>query len=518
MLQLKKRELELLKEKKAGEELLPHIFFPMYSWQRKLVDSLNRVNLITAANQIGKSSALIRRIISNATDPVRWEKLWGTGVKPKQFWYFYPDGLTLEKEIETKWQPEWLPRGPMESDPQYGWKLTKKNSIYSALKFRAGPTVYFQMYTKSVSNVQSSTVHEVYADEELPMEFYDELMFRLTATDGIFNSGFTPTLNQFFWKQAMETNKVLPSALKLEVSMYDCLVYEDGSPSRTMTLEKIRNAEAKCKNETEKQRRIFGKFVTESGRSYYAFEYEKNVKRPYDITGWLKYASVDYGSGKDSDVAKSGKRTKNHPAAICFIAVRPDFKKGAVFKCWRGDDVKTTAGDVFNKYIDLKDRMPIVQACYDPGAKDFGTIADRNSESFTKADKSRDAGADLLNTLFKHDMLDIFDDDPENLKLAAELMSLMITNQQSENKSDDDLCDAARYNAMQIPWDLSHVAIEREKKDEFLKVVKPMTEEEFQVQQIKLRRGESIGEDENQDQGWSELEEEFDEWNTEYGS
>ena len=517
ILELKRKELELIRQRQKGEELLPHLFVPMYPWQRKFFESNNKVNLLTAANQIGKSSILIRRQIANATDPLRWERMWGPKVVPKQFWYFYPDGGTLEKEVDTKWIPEWLPRGPMQKDAQYGWKLTRKNGTYFSLAFNAGPIVYFQMYTKSVANVQAGSIHEIFADEELPIHFYDELMFRLTATGGIFSSGFTPTLNQLFWKQAMETNKVLPSALKMTVSMYDCLKYEDGSPSRVMTIDKIRIAEERCKNETERQRRIFGKFVTEEGRTYFAFDFEEHYVLPKPIDGWNVYASVDYGSGVDSEMQSKGK--KNHPSAIVFIAVSPDFKKGYVFRSWRGDNQKTTAGDVFLKYQELSRGLNVVQACYDPAAPDFGTIASRNSVTFTKADKSRDLGEDLVNTLFKHGMLQIFDDDAENAKLASELLTVMISNQNSDGKKDDDLADALRYACMLVPWDLSAVDEKIAKDAAKAEVAKarPMTDEEFQAMQIKMRRGEHGLDETPEQEGWRELDDEFTHWNEEYG-
>lgn len=517
ILKLKKKQLDLLKEHKKLEEELPHLYVPMYPWQRKIHESDNRVNLLTAANQIGKSSALIRRVIANGTDQSRWERFWGPGARPKQFWYFYPDSKTLEREIETKWVPEWMPRGRFERDAQYGWKMTKKNGMYNSCMFNAGPIIYFQTYSKAASSIQAGTIFETLCDEEMPLEFYDEIMFRLTATAGIFTSGFTPTLNQLFWKQAMEGNKILPSALKLTVSMYDCLKYEDGSPSRVMTLDKIKLAEEKCKNETEKQRRVYGKFVTEEGRTYYAFDYDENVVRPYSIKDWFIYAAVDYGSGADEGT-KSYR--KNHPAAIVFIAVRPDYKKGAVFKSWRGDGEKTTAGDVFLKYQELSRGLRITQACYDPGAADFGTIAQRNGVNFVKADKTRDAGEDLVNTLFKHKMLDIFDDDPENLKLAGELLTIMVSNQRGESKKDDDLADSTRYGCKLIPWDLSAVdellgATEEAAKE---RAARPLTEEEHQALQIRMRRGEEIDEPKSSEsEGWSELEDEFDHWNAEYG-
>jgi hypothetical protein len=373
------------------------------------------------------------------------------------------------------------------------------------------------VYNLSVENshtffANNTLVHN--CDEELPMPFYDEVMFRLTATNGIYSSGFTPTLNQLFWKQAMNGNKILPRALKMSVSMYECLKYEDGSPSRIMTLHKIKEAESKCKNETERQRRIFGKFVTEEGRAYFAFEHEKHVTAPKNYDGWNIYSAVDYGSGEDLNASHKKKVRKNHPAAIVFIAVHPNLKKGVVIKSWRGDGVKTTAGDVFLKYQELSKDFKITQACYDAGAVDFGTIASRNGYSFTKANKTRDAGMDLVNSLFKHEMLTINDDDAENLKLSGELSHVMVTQQDSGDKRDDDLCDALRYCVMQVAWDLSAVVTQEVKAE--VKVARPMTEEEFQAMQIKMRRGESVDKT-SESENWNELESEFDHWNQEYG-
>jgi hypothetical protein len=339
----------------------------------------------------------------------------------------------------------------------------------------------------------------------MPLIFYDEIMFRLVRTNGIFTSAFTPTLNQLFWKQAIESNKILPTALKMEVSMYDCLKYEDGSPG-AFTEEGIKEVIAKCKSETEVQRRVYGKFVTEEGRTYYAFEYERNMVARYTVAHWHVYGGVDYGSGGSG-----------HPAGILFVAVRPDYRKAAVFRGWRGDNIETTAGDVFNKYLDLRGGLAPVQQIYDPASKDFGTIAERNGCTFTKADKSRDLGEHIVNTLFKHEMLDIFEDDPELGKLASELLHMMRDNQSSRNKAGDDLADTLRYICTMIPWDFE-VINEQIKAKEVLEKgpVKPLTEEELQAIQIQERRGIYDKRPEDQE-NWSELTAEFDYWNEEYG-
>ncbi len=496
-------ELNLLQRQKELEFQLPHVYgSKFYLWQRGYIDSEKRVNLICSANQIGKSSIAIRRVIRNATDKEIQKKLYKR--EPKMFWYFYPDSATLDREFKTKWEAEWLPRGAMKEHPVYGWHTKKDKGIVSQLHFNTGVSIYFQFYTKSVSNLQAGTVDDITVDEELPMDLYSEIMFRLAASDGIFNMVCTPTLNQLYWKQAMETEDVLPMALKLNVSMYDCLVYEDGSPSTVWTKEKIREVELKCKSETEVQRRVHGKFVTEEGRTFFAFEPTKNFCEPRPLTNCHIYASVDYGSGGDG----------GHPAAIVFIAVEPDYTKGYIFKAWRGDGITTTAGDVLEQYKKMSKGLRVTLAWYDPAAKDFGVLAERSGVNFLKADKSRDAGEDILNTLFRNQMLFLFSRDGEIEKLAGELMGMM-QNVVLRSKRGDDLADATRYGVIGIPWNFESVALLQ--MDASVEVVdRQMTEEELLAEQIRLRRGEWTSGAQKEPDSWSELEQEIAEWNSYY--
>lgn len=499
ILELKRKELVLAKEKKLWQERLPHKYsHKKYKWSREFHDSLNRVNLVCAANQIGKSTAAIDRHIDNATDKTRWPQLWKT--PPKMFWYFYPDSDTLNREWNTKWKPLM----PQIDDPEYGWKLVHDRGTPVSIEWNSGVFTYFMYYTKAAAAMQAGTVHEVYADEEMPLHIWDELSLRLARTGGIMNCVFTPTLNQQFWQQAIETDKVLPNAAKWQVSMFDCLVFEDGSPNTTLTEKDIQEIISKCSNETEVLRRVYGKFVTEVGRTFFAFNFDKNFSpKTADFDKDLIYAAVDYGSGG----------AEGHPSAILFIAMKPDFKSGQVFRAWRGDGVKTTAGDVYDKYRELSKDLKIVQACYDPAAADFGTIAERNGLAFTKANKARTDGEKIVNTLFRYQMLSLAEDDGEISKLGTELSHIMDTNNRTRSsKRHDDLADALRYLCMLIPWNF--VGLSEKFDERVVEETRPLTEEERKIDEIKLRRGEL---DEPKDE-WQEFNDEFSHWNEEYGN
>jgi hypothetical protein len=506
--QLKQKKLELSRQKLSLKEGLPHLHgFPWYTWAREFFESTNETNLLCAANQISKSSTQIRKCIDWATDKSKWSKIWST--HPRQFWYLYPTGDVATIEFLKKWEPEFMPRGQFKSDEEYGWKLERVRGQVKAIHFNSGVSVYFKSYSQDVHHLQSGTVHAIFCDEELPDHLYDELQLRLAAVGGHFHMVFTATLNQDFWRRAIEPNQkdqeLLRDAWKKQVSMWDCLKYEDGSPS-PWTPEKIRKIESKCKSEAERQRRVYGRFITEEGRIYHAFDAARHYTPSKPVPkNWHVYSAVDIGSG-----GKTG-----HPSAIVFIAVRPDYRFGYVVLGWRGDGIPTTAGDALEKYQELRDEAkfrPVSQA-YDWAAGDFGTIAGRMGESFIKAEKSHALGEDILNTLFKNDMLMIFDED-ELQKLGGELSSLMSGT--PKNKRKDDFADACRYCAVQIPWDFEAITLGTD--EEVVAKPRPMTEEEIKKQQIRERRGLfEENPDHKKDLSWKEMEAEFEYWNEQYG-
>lgn len=396
---------------------------------------------------------MIRKCIHWATAVALWPQLWAT--KPTQFWYFYPNYTVATVEFDEKWVKEWLPRGEMKQHPIFGWTEEKKNKEIRALRFNSGITVYFKSYDQKAEDLQTASVYSLFCDEELPEHLYSELNSRISAptVKGYFHMVFTATLGQEIWRATMEERgtryEKFPTAAKWQVSMYDCLTYMDGSNS-LFTPDYIDEIKRSCKNEAEIQRRVYGRFVLAEDLKYGSFSKPLNFVPAHKLPkGWHIYVGVDIGSGGTA-----------HPAAIAFVAVKPDFTAGRVFLGWRGDGVTTTAGDVLDKYLELRGSRKVTAAYYDHQAKDFFTIASRRGVPFLKADKARDAGEGLLNVLFKNGMLKIYDGECKELaKLVTELMSLK--NSTPKPQAVDDFIDALRFAVTQIPWDFE--AIRRKK-------------------------------------------------------
>lgn len=512
------RRLENLRRVKSDiREQLPHLYgYPWYRWAKRFFDSTNKMNLLCAANQISKSSTQIRKCIDWATNIEKWPELWRS--QPRQFWYIYPTQDVATIEFDKKWVPEFLPRGPMKDHPIYGWserrdKKSGQDSIRQ-INFNTGVSVIFKFHSQKVSNLQTATVHAVFADEELPEGMYDEIQFRLAATQGYFHMVFTATLGQELWRRAIQPgskdDEMFHSAYKQMVSMYDCLEYENSTIPTPWTKELIeREVIPKCKNEAEVRRRVFGEFVVDEGKTYYGFDPEKNVGPAILLPQprWGVYAGVDPGSGGT-----------NHPASIVFVGVDPDCKRGYVFRAWRGDGIETTAGDVFEKYQVLSRDLSVTDRRYDWAAKDFGTIAERVGVSFNKADKSRDLGEELMNTLFRNGMLVIGGGDPELQKLVGELMTLQ--KKTDKTKARDDLVDALRYAVTSIPWDWEALNGLPDGDLDSRKVqFKPKTEEELLADEISARRKMfDDPREENVAAGtWVEEADEIDYWNSQYG-
>lgn len=511
--QIKKRRYS----KEEQEEIkasLPHRYgWPWYRWARAFYESRAKQCFLVAANQVSKSSTQIRKDIEWAINEILWPQLWKT--PPRQFWYLYPNKDVATAEFELKWEPEFLPRGKMKDHSKYGWTAEYERGKISYVQYKSGVRQYFKTYSQNVHDLQSGTVHKISFDEELPMELYDELMFRLSAVDGYFSGVFTATLNQPFWKQVLEgkgEEERLPEAFKLQISKFDCLTYEDGTPG-AYTEEKIKREIAMCKSETEVQRRIYGRFVTEEGRIYPTFEYDVHMVKPEKYprnSTWHTFVGIDIGTGGH-----------NHPAAIIFLAVNPFNNLGIVYDGWRGDGEVTESGDILNKYLEMKKRNDVepLQVFYDWHARDFCIVATRAGVPLTRPDKFHQVGEDILNTLFKNRMLFVHETE-ELRKLGNEFMTLMSS--RHKTKAKDDLVDALRYTVVGVAWDFYTVRADSGVKTVEEKTIetRPLTEAEYQRWIDCQRRGVAFDEfdkrEENEKSSWEEFDAELAEWDADY--
>lgn len=316
---------------------------------------------------------------------------------------------------------------------------------------------------------------------------------------------FTATLNQDFWRRAIEgsgKDEILPEAFKQQITMYDCLYYEDGTLG-AFTEKRIDEIKAQCGSEAEIQRRVYGRFVTDLGRVCPSFDpivhyvSEFRLKPDHKI-----FVGVDIGSGGHA-----------HPAAITLIACESDFKKGTIFRGWRGDGQTTTVSDILEKVKELVGNLTPMAQYYDWASRDFGIMAARMGLNFIKAEKSATAGNAMMNTLFKNMMLFVVETD-ELRKLGGELLSLMHGGTKGNKK--DDFYDSTRYAITSIPWDWTAIDPNYESEDTF-KEQKPLTKEEYARWEIEERR-KGFRDEKREDGGWGELDQEFDFWNERGGN
>lgn len=448
ILRLKLKKIEILEREKAEREKLPHLHkYKFYKWAREVYESQNPEIFLVAANQLSKSSTAIRKNIELATNKSLWEKFW-PGKTPNLFWYFYPNFQLATTEFETKWM-EFLPKD--KSCPVYGWDETYDKGVIQKITFNSGVILQFRAYSQKLIDIQAASVYHITADEEMPVQILPEIKARLNATDGYFLKVFTATLGQEYWKETMEpTSKATEKhshALKKCVSLYDSMTYEDGSPS-PWTKEKIERAKANCPTEAEVQRRVYGRFVRSEGLQYESFTIERNTSEAHPLPkDWYVYGAIDPGSGGQS----------GHPTGIVLLGVNPQYTKARVFRAWRGDGIATTSQDALNKFRELKRGLVPAMQIYDYSAKDFFMVASSQGENFIPANKDRESGIAIVNTLFKSGILSIQRGDVECEKLISELLSLGVGI--DKRKAKDDLIDPLRYICKAIPWDFSQLEL-----------------------------------------------------------
>lgn len=447
-------KLERLENEIELKRRLPHIHSQkFYPWQREWFECNEKVQCLTAANQVGKSSTMIKKCIEWAINDSLWPKLWPK-TKPTVFWYLYPS-----KEVSTsEFADKWTPLLPPQDDPEFGWHAHRDSKQIVYLDFiHKGIKIYFKTYAQGAVVLQASSAAAIFSDEEVPEELISEIQARVSATDGYLIFGFTATLGQLFWKTIVEDRTRWTDAWVRQISLFDCMKFEDGSES-IWTKDRIQRRIDECVTKAEVQRRIYGKFVKDEGLRFPQFNRDVHLKPFHFIPQtWNVYCGIDYGSGGD-----------NHPSSIAFVAINDDFTSARVIRMWRGDNEQTTAEDVLDKYIEMKATITndVVGTYYDYSAADIGTMANRRGIPIQKADKGRDTGNTLVAALLKSRVIEFFEPSAESVKadipdeflegakIAAEFEALSVHASKGSSKTacPDDLIDALRYGVVKIPF------------------------------------------------------------------
>lgn len=449
-IEYKLKRLKLLEEKKKLRDELPHLYgYKSYPWTTEFLNSTNKMVLMTKGNQVGGSSAQIRKCIHWATDPyIRKEVFKKEPHEQLVFLYFMPTLKLFAREFHTKWIPQFMPRGKQRESGPYSWRADYDNKKLEYINFiefpQANTLILCISYTGDIhGSMQALSPICIFADEEMPTNVYPEVAARLSATGGWFHMNCTPTRGEKLWDDAFNGDK-FPGAHKMRVSQYDCIKFEDGSPG-VHSFEKIKAFEMSLPSERDIAVRVHGRFEKLEGLVYDAFDIKVNSK-PLEIDSPYYYAGIDYGSGG-----------KGHASAIVIIAVSSDFKAARIHNFWKGNNFeRTTCDDVIKKYIEMSKGLNITSAFYDWAAADLATIASRIGLSLQKANKDKKKGSATLNSLFKNCMLEVPDTE-ENLELIQELNKHRhdVPDRFAENHG----IDALRYCIVDVPWDYSDIKI-----------------------------------------------------------
>jgi phage terminase large subunit-like protein len=448
------KELEQLEKEIKLKEGLPHLFgFKDYQWSHDFLQTRKKEAFLLAPNQVGKSTIQIRRNILWATEQELWSELWPHR-RPYKFWYLYPSLVVAHNELHSKWLPEFLPKHEFKTHPKFGWEFYKVKSEIRGIKFNTGVILEFLSYEQGGRLLQTATCDYISFDEELPEELWGELSMRRSANDGYISGVMTNTeVNGIdLWYRTFERrgqpDEAFPESFKRQISLFDCMFYMDGTPTK-YTKERIDQIKAQAGSETDIQRRVMGRYVmSHSNLLFPSYLEERNYNRkPEPIPDhWNYFAGLDWGAGgSDSD---------SHFSAISIIAVNPEYTQARVVNFWRGDGFRTTAGDLLEKYLEMKGSLPIAGAYYDYSCADLGTIALAQGVPLQKANKSRETGVPLVDTLLKYGALTI-DASVEAEKLNKEFKVLKKDTRKS--KAHDDGVDSVRYGLSKLPFQMDRI-------------------------------------------------------------
>ena len=404
--------------------------------------STNRMNLLNAANQVSKSSTLIRKDIILATEPGLWPILWPhmSRSAPSPFWYFYPSKDIASAEFEDKWVEEFLPKVDPKH-PQYGWKHFIKYQQIHSIKFNTGVTIYFKSYEQKGSNIQSQSLYKVSCDEEMPQPVYDELKQRISATRGYFDQVFTATLGQKFWYDAMElrgkSRERFPNAFKQQISKRDCLFYMDGTES-PWTEERIREEELECSSEQQRRIRIDGRFGREENVFFHGFDETAHVFSGEHCKAAHWYAGVFIGQYTGL-------------GGFVVLGVNNDHTKAFVDASYFTEKREESAASIFMKFKQASGEKRFSGCWGNVGARDFIKITASSPPYFESTTKPPDCNEKLINSLFKSNLL--------KLRAGNDALSFALSNTSRKN---DELKNAEVLGALvmcasNVPWNYSKI-------------------------------------------------------------
>jgi phage terminase large subunit-like protein len=509
---LLREKLKLLEfEKQLRDGLGYKYAHKFYTWQTEFIDSTNKMRLLNAANQLGKSTCQIIDQCEHdmfSTDEERLAR-W-PGFKPGSDtitdFYLYPDSKTATIEFETKWK-KYLPKGIYLEDPElkkrYWWKPYYSNGEIDCVEFREG-LLAFKTYGQGAINIQGTSAHSIKCDEELPYELYSELISRTNATCGYFSMVFTATIGGIEWYRAMEkigeSDELFPNAYKRQISLYDSMYYSDGTPSG-WTKERIAAVKSQYGTEEEIEKRVMGRFVVEKHGLLLPNFLNKHIVNTFDYpSDWHYYCGIDIGRGG-----------KNHKSAITIVAVRPDYKKAVVCDAWREDTEITTEHVVLGKYKEMIKQLPNKPITfYDFHAKDFELLMMSDSTvNMYPAEKKHEIGFGILNSLMKNDMMYFYLKN-HVYKLVDEIRTCKITSPKTSRK--DDLCDSLRYSISSLVFDFTgtdaEIKVDPPKVDELersLENYKRMAKEEVnsqldeEIAELNMMYSGGVGYDDDED-------------------
>jgi hypothetical protein len=403
---------------------------------------------------------MIRKDIDWATSPDRWAELWPSlpsGQLPSPFWYLYPSLGVAQDEFTYKWST-FLPKGEMKNHPQYGWKEIKERGIFRGISFNSGIDLLFKAYEQKAQNQQATSVYKISCDEELPVKFYDELMQRISGTEGYFDMACTGTLGQKFWWEAIECvgkqNERFPDALKLQVSKWDCLTYMDGSPS-PWTPERIRKEEERCSSETQRLIRIEGKFIRDVDSLLPSFSVGNLIKQHTAQAGQQYYAAVYVGP-----------YTGN--GAMAMVALDADMMHASVLDA-HGFDKDESDIEMYQKFLRMVGKHKLSGAfCNVLGGRSFIEVS-RGREPYLEPSKPIKINhAKLLNSLFKYRMLTL----TEEASSDEMVYHLQNASRKEEDYRGCEMAGALILACANINWNFNKVLGIFEKK------VKPLEKED----------------------------------------
>ena len=245
-------------------------------------ESDKRMKAFFGGNRVGKTVAGAVEAVCHALGYSRFRDL-----KPSSGWVISLSG-DVQKDVAQKEVLRWLPKKEIHNIiVRHGRKDDLEGSLIEKIILKNGQFIGFKTCEQGRESFQGTSLGWIWADEEPPLDIFQECQMRLIDTRGDMWFTMTPLKGLTWIYNFIFLNERNDADIE-----YWMAEWEDNPWISKEEIEKL----IATMPEEEREARQYGRFTSLCGFAFNELRKEVHITKPSVVPDWYKrYVSIDYG-------------------------------------------------------------------------------------------------------------------------------------------------------------------------------------------------------------------------------